>query len=84
MKYEKAQAKIVMFEMETFMTGSSDTPVGNFTCGEYKQGQSCENIAFAVGYTCGVYTNGNCTQVYSPPGSMGDGCYSWKLNCSKF
>ena len=85
MKYEKAQVEVIRFDHETFMRGSGDVPLGNFSCGSYTQGGSCTNISWnATGYQCGSYTNGNCSSVYSPAGSMGDGCYAWKLTCSKF
>ncbi len=85
MKYEKAQVEVIRFDHETFMRGSGDVPLGSFTCGSYTQGGSCTNIAWSsTGYKCGSYTNGNCSSVYSPAGSMGDGCYAWKLTCSKF
>ena len=87
MMYEKPEVEVVKFEPEGFMTTSfiSDPPLGNFTCGQYKQGGTCSNVSWnATGYTCGTYTNGNCQSVYSPPGSTGDKCYAWKLTCSKF
>ncbi len=88
MKYEKATAEIVKFDFEAFMTsstGSGDTPLGNFSCGYYKQGETCNNISWIVtGFFCGVYSNRNCQTVSAPPGSVGDGCYAWKLACSKF
>ena len=84
MKYQKANVEVVKFELETFMESSNDTPLGNFTCKHYKQGESCSNVTWGSGYSCGVYTPGNCQQVYAPPGTTGDGCYTWKLTCSKF
>ena len=85
MKYEKAQAEVILFEPDDFIVTSGDTPLGSFSCGQYSQGGSCSNIRWSsTGYSCGSYTNGNCQSVYSPSGSMGDGCNAWKLTCSKF
>ena len=85
MKYERPQAEVEIFSCVTFMTQSyHDQPLGQFTCGEYQQRNHCNNIVWGSGYACGVYSNGNCQSVYSPPGSTGDGCNAWKLTCSKF
>ena len=85
MKYEKAKVNVVTFDFTEFMTESPhDEPLGSFTCGTYKAGESCNNISWQSGYSCGVYTNGHCQGVESPAGSTGDGCYAWKLTCSKF
>ncbi len=91
MKYEKPSVEVIQFNTEAFMTGSTnpsgphDEPLGSFTCGTYSQGGSCTNISWSsTGYSCGSYTYGNCQNVTSPPGSMGDRCYAWKLTCSKF
>ena len=85
MKYEKAQAEVILFEPDDFIVTSGDTPLGSFSCGQYSQGGSCSNIRWSsTGYSCGSYTNGNCQSVSSPPGSTGDGCNAWKLTCSKF
>lgn len=89
MKYEKPKVEVIPFDFVVFMSSSSgyesDTPLGNFTCKQYKQGASCVDIHFpGSGYSCGVYTNGNCQSVYSPPGSDGDGCHAWKLVCNHF
>ncbi|MBR4503065.1 MAG: hypothetical protein IKP22_14465 [Clostridia bacterium] len=85
MKYEKAAAEVIPFDSEDFIVTSGDTPLGSFTCGYYTQGGSCTNIKWSsTGYSCGSYTNGNCQNISSPSGSMGDGCYAWKLTCSKF
>ena len=84
-KYEKPVFEKVNFDPFSFIATSGDTPLGNFTCGQYTQGGSCSNISWiASGYSCGSYTDGNCQNVTSPSGSMGDGCYAWKLTCSKF
>ena len=88
MKYEKPEIEVIKVNAETFMSSSGDhgdTPLGSFNCGYYTQGGSCSSISWSsTGYSCGSFTNGNCQQVYSPPGSMGDGCGAWKLTCSKF
>lgn len=85
MTYEKPQAEVMKFDFDSFIACSGDVPLGNFTCGYYTQGVSCNSIAWpTTGYTCKTYSNGNCQSVYSPSGSMGDGCYAWKLTCSKF
>ena len=87
MKYTKPEIEVITMNAETFMSnsGGGDVPLGSFTCGQYTQGGSCQSITWSTtGYTCGSYTNGNCQSVYSPSGSMGDGCNAWKLTCSKF
>ena len=85
MTYQKPQAEVIRFEYGSFIATSGDTPIGNFTCGLYTIGGSCNSISWnASGYTCSVYSNGNCGGVSSPPGSTGDGCHAWKLTCSKF
>ena len=85
MKYEKPEVEVVKFEEGSFIATSGDTPLGSFTCGYYTQGGSCSNITWSsTGYSCGSYSNGNCQNVSSPSGSMGDGCNAWKLTCSKF
>ena len=85
MTYEKPKAEVITFDFNSFIVCSGDNPLGSFTCGSYTQGGSCSNISWSTtGYSCGSYTNGNCQSVYSPPGSMGDGCNAWKLTCSKF
>ena len=85
MTYEKPTVEVVVFDSKSFMATSGDTPLGSFTCGSYTQGGSCSNITWtSTGYSCGSYSNGNCQNVTSPSGSMGDGCGAWKLTCSKF
>lgn len=85
MTYEKPEAEVMEFDMDSFIYCSGDNPIGSFTCGSYTQGVSCNNIAWSsTGYRCGSFSNGNCQNVTSPPGSMGDGCAAWRLTCSKF
>ena len=85
MTYIKPEAEVMEFDMDSFIYCSGDNPIGSFTCGSYTQGGSCNNIAWSsTGYKCGSFSNGNCQNVTSPPGSMGDGCAAWKLTCSKF
>ena len=91
MKYTKPTAEVIHFNGSIFMTGSSnlpgphDKPLGSFSCGTYSQGGTCVSIAWtSTGYSCGTYSQNNCQSVYSPPGSMGDRCGAWNLNCSKF
>lgn len=85
MTYEKPKAEVITFDFNSFIVCSGDTPLGSFTCDSYTIGGSCSNISwYSTGYSCGYYTNGNCKSVYSPSGSMGDGCNAWKLTCSLF
>ncbi len=85
MIYEKPEVEKIEFDSYTFIACSGDTPIGNFTCGQYAIGVSCNNVSWpGSGYACDIFTNGNCQGVYAPPGSMGDGCYAWNLTCSKF
>ena len=87
MKYEKPTVEVVEFGIFGFMTmsGGDDTPLGNYTCSGYKQGESCGQISWpGTGFTCTNFSSGNCGVVYAPPGSIGDGCNAWKLTCSIF
>ena len=85
MTYQKPQVEVIRFEYGSFIATSGDTPIGNFTCGLYTIGGSCNSITWGSGYSCTTYTGGgNCGGVSSPPGSTGDGCNAWKLTCSKF
>ena len=85
MTYEKPQAEVMQFDFDSFIACSGDTPIGSFTCGQYTQGGTCSNISWtSTGYSCGSFSDGNCQNVYSPSGSMGDGCNAWKLRCYNF
>ena len=84
MVYEKPKVEIINFNADSFIATSGDAPIGHFTCGYYSAGGSCSSISWQTGYSCGVYSNGHCESVFSPPGSTGDGCNAWKLTCSKF
>lgn len=84
-EYKKPEVEVIKIDPESFIATSGDTPLGSFTCGQYTQGGSCSSITWSsTGYSCGSYSNGSCQSVYSPTGSMGDGCAAWKLTCSKF
>ena len=55
MKYERAKAEIISFD-GSFMT-ASDTPIGNFTCTDYKIGEHCGYVTFASGIICNGFNN---------------------------
>ena len=87
MKYEKAQANVIVFDYAEFLMGSLD-PSGHCTdyspdsqrhCNDFINGVSCAGWSSGTN-RCDDYDGTTCSKYYY----NGNGPYTDKWNCSKF